>query len=191
MFDYANMQIKDPQISARGAKSCPVLKANGDKVIFKLGSKTEPTSSPFGATAFNDEATTRKTIEFNLTPEHEEEFKRFDEWAISYLSEHSERLFKKSLTQDQVRDGYKSPVTKKEGYRGHLRCKINCSGATMARCWSAEMVRRDMPIDLRNHEMIPRITVSHLWCMSREYGWVFQVNDLMVHEGVEVCPFSE
>ena len=126
-----------------------------------------------------------------MTPEYEDVFAGFDAWAIRYLSEHSERLFKKNLTPDQIRDGYKSPVTKKEGYRGHLRCKMNCSGATMARCWSAEMTRRDLPVDLRNHEMIPRITVSHLWCMSREYGWVFQVNDLMVHEGVEVCPFTE
>ena len=112
MINTSNLILKDPQISARGAKSCPVLKANGDKVIFNLGSKAEPASSPFGATAYNDEATSRKTIEFNLTPEQEEEFKRFDEWAVSYLSEHSERLFKKSLTSDQVREGYKSPVTK-------------------------------------------------------------------------------
>ncbi len=191
MFDTPNWHIKDPQISARGAKSCPVLKANGEKVFFNLGSKSEPVSSPFGATSFNDEATSRKTIEFNLTEEQEEQFKKFNEWAIGYLSEHSERLFKKKLTPDQVSEGYRSPVTKKGSYRGHLRCKINSSGTTMVRCWSTEDIRRELPADLRNHEMVPRINVSHLWMMSREYGWVFQVNDLMVCEGVEVCPFSE
>ena len=191
MLDTSNWQIKDPQISARGAKSCPVLKANGEKVFFNLGSKSEPVSSPFGATSFNDEATSRKTIEFNLTEEQEEQFKKFNEWAIGYLSEHSERLFKKKLTPDQVSEGYRSPVTKKGSYRGHLRCKINSSGTTMVRCWSTEDIRRELPADLRNHEMVPRINVSHLWMMSREYGWVFQVNDLMVCEGVEVCPFAE
>ena len=191
MLDTSNWQIKDPQISARGAKSCPVLKANGEKVFFNLGSKSEPVSSPFGATSFNDEATSRKTIEFNLTEEQEEQFKKFNEWAIGYLSEHSERIFKKKLTPDQVSEGYRSPVTKKGSYRGHLRCKINSSGTTMVRCWSTEDIRRELPADLRNHEMVPRINVSHLWMMSREYGWVFQVNDLMVCEGVEVCPFAE
>ncbi len=191
MLDTSNWHIKDPQISARGAKSCPVLKANGEKVFFNLGSKSEPVSSPFGATSFNDEATSRKTIEFNLTEEQEEQFKKFNEWAIGYLSEHSERLFKKKLTPDQVSEGYRSPVTKKGSYRGHLRCKINSSGTTMVRCWSTEDIRRELPADLRNHEMVPRINVSHIWMMSREYGWVFQVNDLMVCEGVEVCPFSE
>ena len=191
MLDTSNWHIKDPQISARGAKSCPVLKANGEKVFFNLGSKSEPVSSPFGATSFNDEATSRKTIEFNLTEEQEEQFKKFNEWAIGYLSEHSERLFKKKLTPDQVSEGYRSPVTKKGSYRGHLRCKINSSGTTMVRCWSTEDIRRELPADLRNHEMVPRINVSHIWMMSREYGWVFQVNDLMVCEGEEVCPFTE
>ncbi len=191
MLDTSNWHIKDLQISARGAKSCPVLKANGEKVFFNLGSKSEPVSSPFGATSFNDEATSRKTIEFNLTEEQEDQFKKFNEWAIGYLSEHSERLFKKKLTPDQVSEGYRSPVTKKGSYRRHLRCKINSSGTTMVRCWSTEDIRRELPADLRNHEMVPRINVSHIWMMSREYGWVFQVNDLMVCEGVEVCPFTE
>ena len=191
MINTSNLILKDAQISARGAKSCPIINAQGDKVFFNLGSKDKPVSTPFGASSFNDEATSRKTIEFNLTEEQEEQFKRFDEWAIGYLSEHSERLFKKKLTPDQVREGYRSPVTKKGSYRGHLRCKINSSGTTMARCWNMEDKRREMPADLRNHEMVPRINVSHLWMMSREYGWVFQVNDLMVCEGVEVCPFAE
>ena len=32
-----------------------------------------------------------------LTPEQEEQFQRFDEWAVEYIAEHSERLFKKLL----------------------------------------------------------------------------------------------
>ena len=191
MLDFASWQIKDPQISARGAKSCPVLNANGDKAFFTLGSKSEPVSTPFGATSFNDEATSRKTIEFNLTPEQEAQFQEFDEWAIGYLAAQSERLFKKKLTPDQIREGYRSPVTKKGSYRGHLRCKINVSGGAMARCWNDEDKRRELPADLRTHEMMARVCVSHLWMMSREYGWVFLVNDLMVCEGVEVCPFTE
>ncbi len=190
-LDTSSWHLRDPQISARGAKSCPVQNAKGEKVFFTLGSKSQPLSTPFGATSFNDEATTRKTIEFNLSPEQEDFFQRFDEWAVGYLSEHSERLFRKKLSPDQVREGYRSPVTKKAGYRGHLRCKINSTGVTMVRCWSTDDKRRDMPVDLRTIEMVPRINVSHLWMMSREYGWVMQVNDLMICEGEELCPFAE
>jgi len=74
----------------------------------------------------------------NLTEEQEEQFQRFDEWAVGYLAEQSERLFKKKLTPDQVREGYRSPVTKKGSYRGHLRCKINSAGGAMVRSHQAE-----------------------------------------------------
>ena len=194
MFDFEDWHLKDAQISARGAKSCTLQSSQKrEKVNFTLGSKAEPVTSPFGATSFNDEANMccRKTIEFNLTPELEESFREFDEWAIAYLSEHSERIFKKTFSADQVREGYKSPVTKKKEYRGHLRCKINMSGTAAIRCWNADKQRITMPVDLRNCELVPRISISHLWMMSREYGWVLQVNDLMICEGEELCPFAE
>ncbi len=190
MLNITNCQLKDPQISARGAKSCPLLNDNGDKFFFQLGSKANPASTPFGATAFNDEKTTRKTIEFNLTPEQEKGIAAFDEWAIKYLSQNSERLFKKKLSIEQVKEGYRSPMTKKGTYNAHLRCKVNTGGTAMVRCWDAHDKRVDLPQDMRNHELVPRINISHLWMMSREYGWVFQVYDLMVCETEETCPFE-
>ena len=51
--------------------------------------------------------------------------------------------------------------------------------------------RMDLPEDLRPHDLVPRLHLSHLWIMGREFGWVFNVADLMVINGdtqVE-CPF--
>jgi len=192
MFNFADWHLKDAQISARGAKSCTLQKGpKCEKITFSLGEQDAPVSSPFGATSFNDEAnaTSRRTIEFNLTPEQEEIFQAFDNWACSYLSENSERIFRKALSIDQIREGYRSPVTKKGSYRGHLRCKINLSGTAAVRCWDEKRQRITIPPDLRNCELIPRISISHLWLMSREYGWVFQVNDLQVIQSEEECPF--
>ena len=192
MFNFADWHLKDAQISARGAKSCTLQKSpTGEKVNFTLGEKGAPVTSPFGATSFNDETnmSSRRTIEFNLTPELEDVFQSFDEWACEYLSEHSERIFRKTLSIDQIRDGYRSPVTKKGSYRGHLRCKINMSGTAAVRCWDDKKQRIAIPADLRNCELIPRISISHLWLMSREYGWVFQLNDLQVLQSEEECPF--
>jgi hypothetical protein len=191
MFTTTDWHIKDPQISARGAKSCTIQDAEGGKISFTLGSKTEPVSTPFGATSFNDEVTTRKTIEYNISPAQEAQFEKFDNWSIGYISLHSERLLKKKLTEDQVREGYRSPVTRKANYGAHMRCKINTSGKGMVRCWDVDNQRRELPTDLRHHEMVPRINISHLWMMSREYGWVFQTNDILVTENQEDCPFGE
>ena len=54
-MDTKNWQLKDPTISARGAKSCALVKSPNEKVFVTLGSKADPMRTPFGATSFNDE----------------------------------------------------------------------------------------------------------------------------------------
>ena len=66
-MNTTNFELKDPSISARGAKTATLLKGKDEKVFFSLGSKENPAKTPFGATSFNDEAATRKTIEFTLS----------------------------------------------------------------------------------------------------------------------------
>ena len=182
--------IKEPQISARGAKSCTILNSLSDKVIFNLGIAEQPTRSPFGATSFGDEEAVRKTIEFDLDETQELSFTLFDNWAINYLKEHSEQIFKKQMSREEVVNVYKSPVSKKADYKGHLRCKIRTQGQYAARCWNTKGERIDMPHDLRNIPLCPRIHASHLWMMSREVGWVFHVTDLQIGDLVDACPFS-
>ena len=191
MLASKTFALNDPQTNARGAKSCSLLDADGKRVFFTLGSKTAPTSSPFGATSFNDEATVRRTLDFRLPPEWEEEFVGFDAWAVQYLADNSERLFKKQMTKAQVEEHYRSPVSRKEGYQPLLRCKVTLAGKSAVRCWSPEAERAELPDDLRPHELVPRLHLSHMWIMGREFGWVLNVVDLMVIDGDarQECPF--
>ena len=46
-----------------------------------------------------------------------------------------------------------------------------------------------VPDDVRGFELVPRITVLHLWVMNREFGFVLQVNDMMCSEVSQSCPF--
>ena len=192
MLSPDSYALKDPQISARGAKSCQLHDKEGKRVHLTLGSRTEPCTTPFGASAWNDENATRRTLDFHLTDEQAAAFDAFDVWAKAYLAEHSERIFKgKKLTEEQVAQHYRSPVIRKDnGYRPHLRCKINVSGANACRAWSAEDEHRELPEDLRGCLLVPRIQLSHLWMMAREYGFVLQVGDMMVIDSSEECPFE-
>ena len=183
-------QLKDPTISAKGAKSCSLIQSPNDKVFFTLGSKTEPMRTPFGATSFNDEKATRKTIEFTLNPQQVDMFKTLDLWAVDYLVKHSERIFKKTLNTQEVQGMYKSPVTQKEDYKPHLRCKINTSGLSPVRCWDENDERCELPEDLRTYDLVPRIQITHLWIMAKEVGFVLQINDLMVHQQPQISPFA-
>ena len=192
-MDSKSWQLRDVAVSAKGAKSCALVKSPNEKVFLKLGSKQEPLRTPFGATSFNDEAATRKTLEFSLSPEQVEQWNLFDAWALEYLQKHSERLFKKKLSAAEVKAAYKSPVTQKADYRPHLRCKINTGGIAAARIWDDDDNRTVLPDDLREFDIIPRIHISHLWIMgaAKDFGWVLQVNDLCVKTQPQVSPFAE
>ena len=185
--------VRDAVISSRGAKSCAVEHAKPDagtdgKIRVTLGSKETPTTTPFGATTFNGEEAAQRTIEFNLTDEEVQQFEGVTEWLTGYLAEHSLRIFKREMTQDQVSESLRSPVTQKGSFRPHLRCKIRPSSV---RVWDGERRARPLPCDLRPYNLVPRLTLERLWIMSRECGLVFQVTDIMVLEGEEAeCPFA-
>ena len=191
-MDPSTWTIRDPTISARGAKSCMLedMSREDRKIRFTLGSKDSPIQTPFGATTYNNEEAKRQTVEFFLDSEQENEFQGVVEWAHVYLATHSDRLFRKTMTPDQVAECFRSPVTRKDKYRPHVRCKIDTNGRYAVRCWDAEGNRRDLPSDLRGLQMVPRVLLSHLWCMSRECGLVLLVTDLMILDsGSDVCPF--
>ena len=80
------------------------MESYGQPVIFNLGDRENPVLSPFGATSFGDEVNPRQTIEFTLDEKQEAHWKAFYKWAIAYIAEHSERLLKRPLTIDQVKE---------------------------------------------------------------------------------------
>ena len=46
-----------------------------------------------------------------------------------------------------------------------------------------------VPEKIRDFELVPRVTVLHLWVMNREFGFVLQVNDVLCQEVSQSCPF--
>ena len=186
--------VRDPQISSRGAKSCQIEhtkpEAGSDgKIRLNVGSIEQPTKTPFGATTFDGQESAQKTIEFNLSEVEVEKFKGIVEWLEGYLSVHSERIFRKPMTREQISESIRSPVTQRGGYQPHLRCKLRPSSV---RVWDASGKLREggLPSDLRGYDLVPRVAIEKMWIMSRECGLVLQVSDLMLLEREEIaCPF--
>jgi len=191
MMNLANICLKDTQVSARGAKSCQVRGQDGTKITFVLGTSQEPVTTPFGATSFGGEEGGRKTLEFSLSAEQEKGWQAFDEWAIGYLAKNSYRLFKSIKTEEQIRENYRSPVQKKGDYRSLLRCKVNVDGSHPVRCWNVNRERVELPEDLRDMELVGKIILSHLWMMSKEYGFVMLCSDLQIRSSSAECLFEE
>jgi hypothetical protein len=104
-----DFQLQDTQTSGRGAKTATLLGCNGGKVMYSIGAGDAPTTTPFGASTYNDEVSTRKTLDLRVDENEAEFFQALDVWAVEYLSKNSERLFKKGLTPAQVQEHYRFP----------------------------------------------------------------------------------
>ena len=181
--------LDEPVTSTRGARYLP-LKWLGSSVTTQLGTKDCPVRSPFGASCYGDESSTRKTLEFSVEPETVQEWEEVTKWARNYLVENSSRLFKKTMSKESIAENFQAPVQQKGEYKPLLRCKITTAGLNACRCWDQDGKRIDLPDDLRNLPVAVKLAVERMWCMSREMGLVLTVTDLQLCSDPVSCPFS-
>jgi len=187
---FGTHSLAEVTTSGRGAKTCALTKG-GRKVLLQPTSL--PVEVPFEPSTFDrDESATRLNLQLRCDTPMLCYFDAFDEWAKAYLVEHSERLFKRTLTKEQVDDGY-HPCVKRHptgAYAPLLRCKIDTAGRREISYWTPEGARREAPLDWRRVTVIPQIEISNLWNMSREMGFVIQCTALRVFEESVECPFA-
>ncbi len=191
LTEPAHWQLGEINISARGSKSAYVQNEFKMPVLLNLTQPQESLTTPFGATTYGDDESTRKTIDFRLTPELKEYFARVDAWAVKYISEHSERLWKKKYTEAEIEGMYRPSVTQKGDYPPTVRCKINTAGARACRLWdSTRQPIADFP-DLKSAELRPRVTIKSVYFMAKTCGLIIDVLDLMVKTQAPECPFGK
>jgi len=176
--------IGEIQTSSKGVKSAS-LTADGQPIHVQLTRQAEPLTTPFGAGSFNNEETNRKTLDFRCTPEMLAFFERLDSWACLYLADNNERLFKGKVPE------YRSCVQQKGDHPPSVRCKLNVAGQRMCRFWNERYERIDMPEDLRQCGLVPRVQVRSLYIMGKEVGLVLDVTDLLCVLPTETCPFAD
>ena len=91
--NFDTWQLGEIVTSSKGVKSTN-LTADGQPIYVQLTSQCDPLSTPFGASSFNNEPTTRLNIDFRCTEELQSFLARMDSWVASYLADNKDRLFK-------------------------------------------------------------------------------------------------
>ena len=176
-------EIGDIQSNQKGVKSAP-LSRKGSPIFQSLSNSSQPLTTPFGASAFNDEQATRKNICFRCPPSLADQLNKIDSYMRHYIEKHSGRLFKgKKVTYKPLL------VPQKDDYEPLIRCKINTAGQKVVRCWDADHSRCDLPEDLRDCTLVPRVQFRSLWLMGDNCGITVDVTDLMIFPTNEECPF--
>ena len=186
---FHTLALADVSVTAKGAKMA-LLTDGGERLYYTF---PQATRAPFGPSNFDkDPHATRLNLEIRVTEDAADWFQQLDEWAIEYICAHSERLFKKILSLQQVRDMYHPCLRHAAGYDPLLRTKYNKTGTRGAcRFWNANGEECDPPSDWREAEVRPHVHVSHMWIMGASCGIVVQACDMLVTESSRAFPFAQ
>ena len=91
---------------------------------------------------------------------------------------------------EEINSGYHPTITRRGSYDPTFRTKINPheKGVTF---WDSDGKVRAPPESWVGLTAIPRLHVSHLWIMSREFGIVLVCTDLQLFESEpRECSFA-
>ena len=72
-----------------------------------------------------------------------------------------------------------------------LRTKITVDGPKTCKFWDSNGKLRDAPDDWKSVGLCPALSVSHLYIMGKEFGWVILCTDLEICDTPPaVSPFA-
>ena len=180
------MEIGDVVCNSKGVTSAQITNKKGAPHFERLTGIDEPITTPFGASTFNDSTATRKNICFRCTPKLAKRLAAIDAYLQSYIEKHSGRLFKgKKLTYKPLL------IPQKDDYEPLMQCKINTEGRGACRCCNNQQERVDMPEDLRDCMLCPRVQIKSLWIMGDSCGVTCDAVDLLVFAIKAECPFVD
>jgi hypothetical protein len=182
-MDFSALEIADPA-TGRTAKSAAVRAASGP-ALWDL-----PALAPaFEPSGFNGQDADRMTLCLRVPDEILPQIKALDEWFLAYATEHSERLFNRKMSLEQIQGCYTSPLKVHERYGASLRVKYTASGAQATRFWTPDKTRRTAPEAWRECVVTSRVQIRSVWYLGPGFGLTLTLNDAKVDERVVESPW--
>ena len=186
----AGLAVLDPVSSSKGGQRTSAIIRNGQTAFWTFPSLVTPLWQP---SAFKNASGDQATGRFSLCLRGDDavinEATALDEWAISYATAHSERLFGKTLSRDQIIDRYSGVVKKSTTYPSYVKIKIG-TDRNAPNYWGCEKERREEPMDFTLCQLHCRVKLVSFWFMNSSFGLTCQLVDAQVLEESRVaCPF--
>ena len=182
--------LAETAVSAKGQKSC-LLTANHQPVRFQLGSGLR---TRFGASTFDKIDVARRSLDFDLdNAETLAKLREIDDWALDYLTTHSERLLKKQLSRTEVENNY-NPLVKIYGSSHSCKTKINIRGSRSATFWSEKGEQiLDLPADgtWQDYAFTVHVSIPQLWIMAESFGLMLETTALLLSAPAAMNPFAQ
>ena len=185
---FATWALGDQLVTPKGGKIC-LLNSNGARV--SLESSFAPMQAPFGPSTYDKQPASRMNLALQCGEPTQAFFERLNEWTKDYTQAHAERLFKKPMTREEIDAGYRSPLSVAGEYLPLVRTKITVEGPKACKFWTLEGKPREAPEDWRKVSLRPILSISHLYIMGKEFGWVILCTDIQICDSPQTsCPFA-
>ena len=182
--------LAETAVSAKGSKSC-LLTANHQPVRFQLGSGLR---TRFGASTFEKIDAARRSLDFDLdNAETLAKLREIDDWALDYLTTHSERLLKKQLSRAEIENGY-NPLVKTYGSNSSCKTKINIRGSRAASIWNEKGEQLlDPPAEgtWQDFAYAAHVAVPQLWIMANTFGLLLETTAIQLSAPAATNPFAQ
>ena len=183
--------LAETAVSAKGQKSC-LLTANHQPVRFQLGSGLR---TRFGASTFEKNVdAVRRSLDFDIDDADTlAKLREIDDWALDYITTHSERLLKKKLSRTEVENNY-NPLVKIYGSSHSCKTKINIRGSRAASFWAENGDQLlDPPADgtWQDFAYQAHVSIPQLWIMAGSFGLLLETTALMLSAPSAINPFDQ
>ena len=142
-----NLAVLDPVTNTKGQKNALVVRgASSLKAFWVLPSPVKCLFQPTAFKGVQGEAVGRLSMCVSGDELVMNDALALDAWAISYATEHSERLFGKKYTSEQVTDRYNAIVKKSDKYPAFIKLKLGTE-KNAPNYWSPAKEKQGAPED--------------------------------------------
>ena len=181
-----NWEISPPQQGTKGERTC-LVSQNKLPIKFNLG---RPTSTPFGASNFDDDNNPRQNLDLTLSDDDVSNFQAVDAFLLAWALQNKDTLFKSGTTPEKIKESYRSILRQKDGYNPLLRTKINLEKVKL---WDEANNKRGVPDDkFRRADLWVKLRIGTVWFVpAGSWGLTLECQHVKVRERADECPFHE
>ena len=182
------LAVLDPVANTKGKKIAAIVR-NGQNAFWTLPGPVTPLWQPSVFKGLAGDSTGRLSLcVMGDTPVIADAIE-LDAWAIRYATLQSERLFGKTLTEEQVTDRYNGIYKKPDKYQAFVKIKLG-TDRNAPNYWDNEKNKREAPEDFTRCSLNCRVRIIGFWFMNTSFGLTCQLADAQVAaEQSASCPF--
>merc|ERR1711934_1112059 len=198
-FNPSNVMFTKMKKNKNGGKTVYINAQDGKK---KLYLQLPFMRSPFGLSAFTDEATNKTSYSLDLSFDTDNEdammlsskFTELDEIILKTVTENSKEWLGKSYDINVIREALYKPLVRqgKEGYANTLKLKIqtNQTGDFIPEAYSSDRELIQLDEIERGQKCMCIVEINQLWFIDNKFGVSVRLSQVLCGESTKLPSFA-